>query len=207
MSSLEAFRAALAGAALLGFVFTSPLSAQHSGHDTANRSMPATPSAAPGLGGQAAFTTIAEVVKLLMADSTTDWSRVDLERLRQHLIDMDEVTLRAQVTQTPIPGGLRMEVRGTGRTREAIRSMVRDHAAMMQSDAALRAETAESAEGVVLTVTASDGADSRTEERIRGLGFIGWLTLQDHHAEHHVAIARGTMSAHRHEEPPLPRRW
>lgn len=188
----------LTGATIAGIALASPLVAQDTGHDPLHHSSPTAAPAVSGLGGQAAFTTLAEVVKLLLADSTTDWSRVDLERLRQHLIDMDEVTLRAQVTQTPVPGGLRMDVRGAGRTRDAIRSMVRNHAEMMQSEASMRAVTAESAEGMVITVTAVDAGDARLEQRIRALGFIGWLTLQDHHAAHHVALARGTMSAHRH---------
>lgn len=83
-----------------------------------------------------------------------------------------------------------------GRTRDAVRSMVRDHAATMQSETSMRAVTAESAEAMLITVTAAEAGDVRTEQRIRALGFIGWLTLQDHRAAHPVALARGTMGAH-----------
>ena len=51
----------------------------------------------PTLPGQDAFGAIAEIVRLLDADPQTDWSQVDLERLRQHLIDMNDVVLRAEV--------------------------------------------------------------------------------------------------------------
>lgn len=34
---------------------------------------------------------------MLEADSKTDWSKVDIEALRQYLIDMDNVTLRSAV--------------------------------------------------------------------------------------------------------------
>ena len=71
-------------------------------HDMAG--MPAT---APAMPGQDAFGALAEVVRLLDADPETDWSKVDLERLRQHLIDMNEVVLRSEVKQTPVPGGAR----------------------------------------------------------------------------------------------------
>src|SRR5438067_2395090 len=74
---------------------------------------------APAMPGQDAFGAIAEVVQMLDADPTTDWSKVDLERLRQHLIDMNEVVLRAQVKQTPVSGGLVMDVTGSGRTEQA----------------------------------------------------------------------------------------
>jgi hypothetical protein len=82
----------------------------------------------PTMPGQDAFRAIAEVVRLLDADPTTDWAKVDIERLRQHLIDMNEVVLRAAVKQTPVPGGLAMEITGTGRTEQAIRAMVVPHA-------------------------------------------------------------------------------
>ena len=78
--------------------------------------------------GQQAFGAIAEVVRLLDADPATDWSTVDLERLRQHLIDMDEVVMHAAVTQTPVRGGLVMDITGTGRTEHAIQAMVGSHA-------------------------------------------------------------------------------
>ena len=57
-----------------------------------------------------AFGAIAEIVRILEADPTTDWAKVDLERLRQHLIDMNEVVLHSLVRQTPIAGGLAMEI-------------------------------------------------------------------------------------------------
>jgi hypothetical protein len=60
-------------------------------------------------GGQSAFAAIQEIVAQLMADPTTDWSRVDTEALRQHLIDMDNVTLRAQVDVQEVEGGARFE--------------------------------------------------------------------------------------------------
>jgi len=53
----------------------------------------------PTQGGQAAFAAIQEIVRILDADPKTDWSRVNLEGLRRHLQDMDEVTMRAAVLQ------------------------------------------------------------------------------------------------------------
>jgi hypothetical protein len=53
-------------------------------------------STAPTLPGQDAFGAIQEVVRILESDPKTDWSKVDLEALRQHLIDMNEVTLKGR---------------------------------------------------------------------------------------------------------------
>jgi hypothetical protein len=47
------------------------------------------------------------VLAILDADPKTDWSNVDLEALRQHLIDMNEVTLRADAGPKQIDGGQR----------------------------------------------------------------------------------------------------
>ena len=49
----------------------------------------------PTMPGQDAFGAIQEIVRILEADPKTDWSKVNLEALRQHLIDMNEVTLKA----------------------------------------------------------------------------------------------------------------
>ena len=79
--------------------------------------------------GQSAFAAIQEIVAILEADPKTDWSRVNIEALRQHLIDMDNVTLRAAVAMEPIEGGARFTVTGAGPVRDSIRRMVAAHAA------------------------------------------------------------------------------
>lgn len=53
--------------------------------------------------GQSAFAAIQEIVAMLEADPKTDWSKVDIEALRQHLIDMNNVTLGAVVTANRTP--------------------------------------------------------------------------------------------------------
>ena len=53
----------------------------------------------PVIPGQEAFGTIQEIVRTLEADPKTDWSKVDIAALREHLIDMDEVTMRAIATE------------------------------------------------------------------------------------------------------------
>ena len=156
-------------------------------------------SAGPGMPGQDAFGAIAEVVRLLDADPNTDWSKVDLERLRQHLIDMNEVVLRAQVKQTSVPGGLVMDVTGTGRTEQAIRAMVVPHAAELARMPPYAAKTELIPGGVRLTVTAKAADDAKTVARLRGLGFIGLLTEGGHHGPHHLAMAKGeALPGHSH---------
>jgi hypothetical protein len=50
---------------------------------------PGQAAALPTQPGQSAFAAIQEIVAMLEADPKTDWSRVNIEALRQHLIDMD----------------------------------------------------------------------------------------------------------------------
>jgi hypothetical protein len=94
----------------------SPLSAQALAHTHG-----AADSRTPTEGGQSAFAAIAEIVKILEADPATDWSKVNLERLRLHLRDMDLVTLRSVVTMSPVDRGASFVVRGTGETIGAIK--------------------------------------------------------------------------------------
>jgi len=153
---------------------------------------------APNMPGQDALGAISEVVQMLDADPSTDWSKVDLERLRQHLIDMNEVVLRSQVKQTSVPGGLVMDVTGTGRTEQAIRAMLVPHAAELDRMPAYAAQTELIPGGVRLTVTAKALDDAKAVARLRGLGFIGLLTAGAHHGPHHLAMARGEAFTHTH---------
>jgi hypothetical protein len=141
--------------------------------------------------GQDAFGAIQEIVRMLEADPATNWSKVDLERLRQHLIDMNDVTLRSEVKAVPVPGGLAMDVTGSGRTERAIRRMVVPHVAELNAMPDWSARTEEIPGGLRLTVTAKSPDDAKTVARIHGLGFIGLLVQGGHHQPHHLAMAKG----------------
>ena len=149
---------------------------------------------APTMPGQDAFGAIQEIVRMLEADPKTDWSKVDLEGLRQHLIDMNEVTLKAEAVAKPIDGGIQIAVTGSGRTLAAIQRMVPAHAHELNRMNGWSARTELLANGVQLTVTSSD---PKQVAHIRGLGFIGLLTSGAHHQVHHLAMAKGEFS-HQH---------
>lgn len=144
--------------------------------------------------GQGAFGAIQEIVRILEADPKTDWSKVNLEALRQHLIDMNEVTLNADAVAKPIDGGLEIAVTGSSRTLAAIQRMVPAHAHELDKVKGWSAKTVPLANGVLLTVTASD---PKEVGHIRGLGFVGLLVSGGHHQPHHLAIAKGEL-VHQH---------
>lgn len=156
------------------------------------------PVARPTQGGQAAFAAIGEIVKLLDADSATDWSTVNLEALRQHFIDMDLVTLRSRVRETPTEGGVVLAVTGDAQVAPAIRRMLGAHAKMLNEMTTYHAVASEITDGMRLTVTARNANAARDVTRLRGLGFIGLMTEGEHHSAHHLMIARG-MGAHAHD--------
>jgi hypothetical protein len=146
---------------------------------------------APGLPGQDAFGAIQEIVRMLESDPATDWSKIDLEALRQHLIDMNEVALKADAVAQPIDGGLAIAVTGSGRTLVAIQRLVPTHAKVIDGLNGWSAKTDTLPNGVRLTVTASDPREVR---HIRGLGFVGILVTGSHHQPHHLAMAKGEFA-------------
>jgi len=137
--------------------------------------------------GQSAFAAIQEIVAILEADPKTDWSKVDIEALRQHLVDMDNVTLRAEAKSEPVDGGLRFVITGAGPVKDSIRRMVLAHAAAMNGVGGWRMSAAQIDDGATLTVI----VPPQDAAKLRGLGFIGVLTHGMHHQMHHLMIARG----------------
>jgi hypothetical protein len=172
---------------LIASLFAAPAQAQHN----MDHGKPPAANTGPTLGGQYAFATISEIVRILKADPATDWSKVNLEALRQHLVDMDDVMLRAAVVTKNVPGGIQMDVTGTGRTAAAIKRMVTSHAHVLEEHTPYQPAVRSIAGGVRLTVLAKDTTSASTVAMIRGLGFAGILVEGDHHAEHHLMMAKG----------------
>ncbi|MGC1761632.1 MAG: hypothetical protein WA769_01510, partial [Pseudolabrys sp.] len=109
----------------------------------------------PTLPGQDAFGTIQEIVQILQSDPKTDWSKVNIDALRQHLIDMNEVTLHAAAAQRMIDNGIEITVTGEGRTLEAIKRMVPAHVNELH-EIGWSAKSEDLPNGVRLTVLASE---------------------------------------------------
>ncbi|MDR3532290.1 MAG: hypothetical protein P4L90_17270 [Rhodopila sp.] len=143
---------------------------------------------APTQSGQSAFGTVQEIIRILEADPKTDWSKVNLDGLRQHLIDMDEVTLRADAKVQQIDGGIQVAVTGQGRTLEAIRRMVPADAHHLNGQNGWTVRTSDLPDGVTLIATSTDPKQATI---IRGLGFIGVLASGSYHQEHHLMMAKG----------------
>lgn len=160
---------------------------QNAGHSHA--AMQAAPgAAAPTEIGQSTYAAIGEIVGILVADPATDWSRVNVDALRAHLVDMDNVTLRATSMTEKLPNGARFRVTGGSDTVGSIQRMTRSHFTADNIPGGWKMVTEALPNGASVTVTSDKPADA---QRIQALGFFGILTLGAHHQPHHLMIAKG----------------
>ena len=142
-------------------------------------------------GGQAAFAALSEVITKLDSDPATDWTKVDIEALRQHLVDMDQVTMRTDVSARLVPGGAVFALAPfDDRARQSLERMVRLHSAMANAEGRYRYESTLRDGRIEVTVIAAKPEDT---VRLRALGFHGLLTEGVHHQRHHWAMARGIL--------------
>ena len=167
---------------------------RHHGAGAPARSEPVAPGSASGplpeLGGEYAFATLAEIVRLLRADPDTDWSAVNLPALREHLRDMSRVTLDADVEFEPTERGATFRVTSdVPAVIRSIRRMTTDHARTMGDAAEWRLAVREIEGGASVEAI---GRDETAAAMIRALGFHGLLADGDHHRMHHWMLASGT---------------
>lgn len=149
----------------------------------------------PGLEmpGNEIFGTIQEVVQKLEADPTTDWSKVDLEALRQHLLDMKAFTENVSVTNKKrIEKGVELRVKPeTPRATNALKRLFAMHPAMLKKEKNWTMRTASYGKNQwTITVTTDDKSEV---EKINALGYIGILAEGAHHQMHHWMMATGKM--------------
>jgi hypothetical protein len=145
------------------------------------------PAGTPTMPGQDAFGAIQEIVQILQVDPKTDWSKVNIEALRQHLIDMNEVTLHAAAAQRDVDSGIEIKVTGEGRTLEAIKRMVPAHVSELR-EIGWNAKSDDLPNGVTLTVISNE---TQPLTKLKSLGFMGIMVQGSHHQQHHLMMAMG----------------
>jgi hypothetical protein len=137
--------------------------------------------------GQGAFAAIAEIVAQLESDPHTDWNTVDIRGLREHLRDMDLVTIDAVAEAEEIDGGMRFTVTGTADVAPSIRRMTLAHADVMGGINDWKYEAQEIDDGAMITVM----VPPQDMAKIKALGFFGMMASGTHHQEHHWMMASG----------------
>src|SRR5512145_3485217 len=184
-SATMSFRRHYLGLALLlmiatGAVLAASASADDKSHMDHAQHMHGSDAVVPTQPGQEAFGTIQEIVRILEVDPKTDLSKVNVGALREHLIDMDEVTLRARSNERPLDNGIEITITGEDRTRAAIKRMVPAHTRELVA-LGWSASTEDLPNGVKLMVTSSDPYQV---VKLKALGFIGIMVQGAHHQPH-----------------------
>ena len=141
--------------------------------------------------GHAIFGTVQEAIAALEADTTTDWSQVDVDRLREHLIDMHHVAMHVEVRgEQPLDDGVELTVAATTDEAHASLERVLDaHPAMLEMETGWTMDVT-SADGSTFTLRVTD-PDGRDADKIQAPGYIGLLAYGEHHQHHHWMMIRG----------------
>jgi len=141
------------------------------------------------------FATIQEVIQKLSADPDTDWSKVNLEALRQHLRDMFEFSYNVDVIlQQPIEHGVKIMIKPvTVRAEQALDRVLSAHPMMLKMETGwdMQSNKVDGEYQIIVTTTKPSEVD-----KIRGLGYIGLLAIGNHHQSHHWSMAKGLNPHH-----------
>lgn len=147
--------------------------------------------------GHDLFGTVQEVITYLNANPTTDWRTVNLDALRQHLLDMRDMSINTQViSQRPIPHGVQITTAPTTkRAEQALTRVFAAHPSQLKKESGWDMTVARKDGNFVLTTVSKNTDDVY---KIRGLGYIGLMDYGKHHQAHHLSIATGKEPHHEH---------
>ncbi len=160
-----------------------PATAQHAHHS----------SGGPIEMGQSAFAAITEIVQILSDDPDTDWSKVNIQALRDHLVDMELVTTEANVRTRSEGRIVEFNVTGEGDVADAIERMVLAHSPILEMATGWAVTAEPSANGAAMRIEVDTDQELA---RVLGLGFFGVLTIGAHHQAHHLQMALGADPHH-----------
>ena len=146
-------------------------------------------------GGQGGFTAIAEIVALLQADPNTDWSKVNIDVLREHLVDMNELAINATAKTEINDGSVVFHISATGRALKAVHAMVPAHAGVLSGTTKWKASAELTDTGAIMALSADNPHEL---QKIKALGFFGVMATGAHHQAHHMLMATGAANAHKH---------
>jgi hypothetical protein len=116
-----------------------------------------------------------------------DMSAVNIEALRLHLVEMQDMTLNVNVVQQPINFGFQAVITPT--TKRALQSMNRilsAHPNQMKEKTGWDMLVTDNNDIFTIEVTSNQLQDV---DKIRGLGYIGIMAYGNHHQPHHWAMA------------------
>lgn len=147
--------------------------------------------------GNDAFGTIQEVIRKLNHDPKVDWSKVNLEALRRHLVDMNDMTLNVEVlSQQPLDKGVKLLMRAsTLKSESALDRVFSVHPAQLKRETGWEMSVQKKEKIYTLTITTEKPDEVN---KIKGLGYIGIMASGSHHQAHHWMMAKGENPHHAH---------
>lgn len=134
------------------------------------------------------FATIQKSIRELEANPETKWNKISIERLRLHLIKMQDMTLNVNVEEVNIENGFKALIMPTSkRAMNSIDSVFKSHPNALRAETGWIMTVKESVLGFEISVTTTNPAEI---DKIRALGYLGIMTYGDHHQKHHEALVR-----------------
>lgn len=178
----------IAAFSLVLFAFSLPVIAQSHSHQEQHSDSNTQPELSEP--GNAIFGTIQEVIRHLEQDPDTDWSKVDLEGLRQHLLDMRDIAENVEVVdQREIDNGVTLVIAPlTSRADEALERVLAAHPEQLRRETGWQMLVGRQGDQFRVTITSDDPEDTAM---INGLGYIGLMAMGDHHQPHHWSMGSG----------------
>ena len=135
------------------------------------------------------FAVIQEAITALEANPNTNWEKVNIEALRSHLVEMQDMTLNIDVVQSQVNKGFKAIVTPTtDRAAKSLTKVLSAHPMQMKAETGWDMQVQNNDGVFTLTVTTDNAKDVA---KIRGLGYIGVMAYGNHHQPHHWAIASG----------------
>lgn len=135
------------------------------------------------------FATVQEIIAQLEANPNTNWEKVNIEALRLHLVQMQDMIMNVKVSQQSIKNGFQaVVVPTTDRALKSMISVLSAHPAQLRAETGWDMQVSRDNKVFTLTVTVNN---PKKVSKIRGLGYVGIMAYGRHHPAHHWAIASG----------------
>jgi len=140
--------------------------------------------------GNDVFATIQEVIVRLNNNPDTDWAKVDIEALRQHLLDMNDMAVNVEVLkQKTLINGLRLAIQGTtARAEKTLVRVFKEHPIYLKRETGWNMKVERYGKQFIVTTTTEK---PEQVQKIIALNYIGLMAYGKHHQVHHWGMSTG----------------
>ena len=138
--------------------------------------------------GNDIFATIQEVIVKLDNNPDTDWHKVNIEALRQHLLDMNDMAINVEVVNKKfLKNGLEVVVQAlTTRAETTLERVFKAHPYHLGRETGWDMQVVRKGKQFIVTTITEKTEDVA---KIVALSYIGLMAYGNHHQPHHWAIS------------------